>query len=632
MASRRTFIALCGGAALGFAGTTSAANSVSSGEQLWPMFQGDVRNTGAVTGRDLPVTKPEEDWRYGLEGHTVVVGDDRVFVLDDSQLAVIDAETGVLEWEYDSPPSQGMALYDGSVLVGGPTGLVSLSVGDGTEQWEYEQTVVTEMPRGHHTIADHVAYFPTREGLAAIEVDDGSERWERETDEFIDTVPAVWEDWVFVVTQSRLVAFDRETGDREWQTGVGGVRNNAFSPVIDDGLIYLIDGDGAGSRGSATTLQARDARRGGAVVWETEGAAFTDSSPVVTDDTVYVVGPDRESLRAYDAREGELLWQSDEPPEMHIRELGTVSPVLVDSTVYVASDDTLYAFDASDGAALWEHETGGTIDPGIAPGDTQLYVADTDAVVALEEGAAEPSATFETPAAPVQVGETVQLAAGESTSGGDTIVEYRWQIAETELFGQQVEYTFDDPGEHDITLQVTTEHDRTDTQTHTVTVDLPPEPEASITIDPEQPSVGETVELDGTESEQPNTELTAYDWQIDAEQRSGAVIEYIFPSAGEYTVELRVTDEFDREATTERVTSVVEQASDTADESDPGLDQDDADADVDDTDETPDDADDSTQAADDDGPGFGVGETLASVGGIAYLLKRKLSSTEADPE
>lgn len=36
--------------------------------------------------------------------------------------------------------------------------------------------------------------------------------------------------------------------------------------------------------------------------------------------------------------------------------------------------------------------------------------------------------------------------------------------------------------------------------------------------------------------------------------------------------------------------------------------------------------------ADDDGPGFGVGGAIASLGGLGYLLKRRVTETDAESE
>lgn len=120
----------------------------------------------------------------------------------------------------------------------------------------------------------------------------------------------------------------------------------------------------------------------------------------------------------------------------------------------------------------------------------------------------------------------------------------------------------------------------------------------------------------------------------------GAGEEVTLTAEAFYTVE-----EADQPDLTARVVVGVAETSDTIsmesetdrDRDDPNGDGDDTDGDgtaADDDDTTGDDVDTDPvdEDADDDGPGFGVGGAIASLGGLGYLLKRRVTETDAESE
>ncbi|TYL39799.1 hypothetical protein CV102_05815 [Natronococcus pandeyae] len=116
-----------------------------------------------------------------------------------------------------------------------------------------------------------------------------------------------------------------------WEYDHGG-------PVaVVDGIVFLaVDG-------SIHALDADD----GELLGETDdvGAA---GAPVVVDDTIYVGG---DQLTAIDLGSGEVDWAIDLEPEDAVP-----SPTVVDGTVFVVADGTLYAFEGDDGDEAWQFE------------------------------------------------------------------------------------------------------------------------------------------------------------------------------------------------------------------------------------------------------------------------------------
>ncbi|MFC3957262.1 PKD domain-containing protein [Halovivax cerinus] len=98
---------------------------------------------------------------------------------------------------------------------------------------------------------------------------------------------------------------------------------------------------------------------------------------------------------------------------------------------------------------------------------------------------------------------------GESFIGND--------YANTEL------YVFPDPGDHGGDNEA---------------------PSAAFDASPVDPSVGETVSFDASESTDPDGSIAGYEWEFgDGSSGSGETATHAYASAGEYTVELMVTDD-----------------------------------------------------------------------------------------
>jgi outer membrane protein assembly factor BamB len=98
-----------------------------------------------------------------------------------------------------------------------------------------------------------------------------------------------------------------------------------------------------------------------------------DVSPIVVDDTVYVIASSG-SLCAYEKYSGTLTWKKE-------TELGTIvssTPAYGDGNIFAASClGTLYAFDAEDGAKQWEVKvTNESLEMPITYYDHRIYIGD----------------------------------------------------------------------------------------------------------------------------------------------------------------------------------------------------------------------------------------------------------------
>jgi outer membrane protein assembly factor BamB len=109
--------------------------------------------------------------------------------------------------------------------------------------------------------------------------------------------------------------------------------------------------------------------------FRTEGDVV--SSPAVVDSTVYVASADE--LYALNARDGAAQWRF--PLE---RNFGVSSPAVVDNTVFATAGRDVVAVNASDGSEQWRFETeqGPRWSPTVAEGT--LFIGNNRSMYALD--------------------------------------------------------------------------------------------------------------------------------------------------------------------------------------------------------------------------------------------------------
>ncbi|MDH3365913.1 MAG: PKD domain-containing protein [Thermoplasmata archaeon] len=153
---------------------------------------------------------------------------------------------------------------------------------------------------------------------------------------------------------------------------------------------------------------------------------------------------------------------------------------------------------------------------------------------------------------------------GSLSSDANGIVSYTWTFTdgnEQELSGETVTYTFANPGEHTVTLEVEDAAGNSDTDTVLVTItdDIDPEADAG----PDQTvDIGEEVTFDGSGSSDNSGIIENYTWTFeyddDERQLYGIDPKFTFEIGGEYLVMLTIEDavgNYDTDTVTIRVNS-----------------------------------------------------------------------------
>ena len=151
--------------------------------------------------------------------------------------------------------------------------------------------------------------------------------------------------------------------------------------------------------------------------------------------------------------------------------------------------------------------------------------------------------------------------ASDSESPNGEIVEYRWDFTGDGEFDDEVteepiaEWTYEETGVKVANLEVEDEAGQTATTGAEFNVQEPEGPTAAFQWDPDQPTVGEAVTFDGSDSYSPNGEIVEYHWYFTGDGEADAVteeptVEWTFEESGVHLVGLEVVDEVDETGAT----------------------------------------------------------------------------------
>jgi len=336
--------------------------------------QGDGSSGGVVA---LELATGAIQWRTTtprqVRGGPAVSGDTVAAVQLDGTVLGLDAETGAVRWRSElgigiapeaavifAPP----AVDAGDILVGNQRHLAAISAAEGAMVWS-----VDPVPQGQDS-----------EALSAVAIGDGVAFG------------------VFNRAFGGVGAWDRATGRELWRfVGELTTAINA-SPVIADGLVYIVNGiDEAFALEIAT----------GAKRWQVklDAAGFdwgnaTVGTPAVARG-VLVVPTLYRDLVALDATSGFELWRYAGTPSpirsTHYRgadEAGfEASPVITGDLVWAADTaGQLTALDLHTGAVLWKTQLGTPVLGGLAVSGDWLVAASYDGSVrAFVTAQAEPT-------------------------------------------------------------------------------------------------------------------------------------------------------------------------------------------------------------------------------------------------
>ncbi|MCP4702596.1 MAG: PKD domain-containing protein [Gammaproteobacteria bacterium] len=164
-----------------------------------------------------------------------------------------------------------------------------------------------------------------------------------------------------------------------------------------------------------------------------------------------------------------------------------------------------------------------------------------------------PRAAFRIEPDPAETLHPVTFDASVSMDADGMISGYRWLIAGNEYTEPNPSVTFTEPGEQAVELTVTDNLGAENTLSRTITVNDPPQAafrRFNLT------ETSHTVTFDAYASMDADGTISSYRWFIAGNELAGKWVTVTFADAGDYTVELTVTDNLGTEDTLSRIISV----------------------------------------------------------------------------
>lgn len=374
--TRRRFLSVLGvGSVVGIAGCASDPEPapIDDPSGSWPTYRHSANNAGRTTDpgpRDGATVHWTARLSQSLRGPPIVVGD-KLYAATTRLLSERSLQTGEQTDELVLPGSGsgGLTYMDGFVIGSGYSvfgvdlekgyrvwtspelngGLTTPAVTDGvaavgvehtgnvygvdTETGEVRWGVETTAIEAPLAAADGVAYAVDLDGtLYAIDVASGSVRWQQRLSAFSnDGAPVVADGSVYAGDNDGVFyAFDAGTGEERWRRTLA--ESSVYAPAVGDGTLYVTDGDGG-----VHALSAHD----GSTEWSASTAGwfgdpfygYSDVSPVLAGDTLYVVGDDM--VHAFAVDDEPELFESRRRWKVPVR--GVRSLLVVGPRIYTVS-------------------------------------------------------------------------------------------------------------------------------------------------------------------------------------------------------------------------------------------------------------------------------------------------------
>jgi outer membrane protein assembly factor BamB len=228
----------------------------------------------------------------------------------------------------------------------------------------------------------HTSFNPSEQALSPLTVGRLALFWKSDTFKAVAASPTLGPGGVFVASDGRVHAFDKQTGARRWArlscsgegtqqpafgrdlllVGDGGGDLAAYrpangkqvwcddesgsivsAPAVDGDSVFITNGVEAVAIDQATAFQH----------WRFNSADFVrlSTTPAILNGVVFVTGEN--SVFALDGITGRKLWRRNLGPQGNIS-----SPSVANGVVYVGGT-SLYALSAADGHLIWKNESVG---------------------------------------------------------------------------------------------------------------------------------------------------------------------------------------------------------------------------------------------------------------------------------
>ncbi|MBI5327615.1 MAG: PQQ-binding-like beta-propeller repeat protein [Deltaproteobacteria bacterium] len=296
----------------------------------------------------------------------------------DKHFYAIDLITGKKIWGISTTGAveSSPTLADGRVYFGTGDGILyCLDSKDGREIWRFQvKTEITSSP----VVDGGVVYFNSADDkVYALKAETGEKLWQysrtyvKKVVKRMFASPALYEDKIYCnFTDGYLVAMEKSSGREVWQKKVmgEGIADTArFTPTIDSGAVYVINGDGV-----FIVLDAKN----GEEKWRFDIIKISDFT--INNSYIVIAGYDG-SIIAMNKLIGEIIWKK------RVSQGIPVSIIAVDEYLAVASNyktETFFSntigsyvdiFDMVEGGKMWSENIDSTTSASLAAAYNHLF-------------------------------------------------------------------------------------------------------------------------------------------------------------------------------------------------------------------------------------------------------------------
>jgi outer membrane protein assembly factor BamB len=349
------------------------------------MVRANVHGTGVyVTEGVRQLTGLRWKFTAGANGSitTPAIQGSTVYFGHDGYVYAVAATTGTELWhrKLDNVSTSAPAVAGDTVYIGGWEELYALNPASGGARWIYQSARGSD--DGFYidpVVEGGTVYFGAWHSVYALDGETGREKWQRKLSAIVGSVPALYEETLYIGTFSPdqreaayLYALDTRTGQERWKFNATG-EGVEGAVAVTAGVVYVSTSDDG--------LLALDAASG-QEKWRYNPQSGLIRAPAVAYGLVYITS--RGFLAALDAQTGQEKWR------LPISTAFPSDPVIADGIIYFGTTTDnlaallvemplgeLHAVDAHSGQELWKLSVDGTGSRAPAVAGGTVYFGDS---------------------------------------------------------------------------------------------------------------------------------------------------------------------------------------------------------------------------------------------------------------
>lgn len=347
-----------------------------------------------------PIENPQIKWKFKSDApiRGGLVSDEKHVYFGNSNGSVycIEKETGKQVWHYQTlgAITSGPALANNYLIISSRDNAVyALNPVDGELIWNFEMKKPTPHTWGWDyydaspAVHDGMVYIGSGDNsLYALNIESGKLKWQYRTQDKIRASPVISGENIFVPSfDGFLYALTIKNGrlNKKYKTeGVdyygeihGWDKTSLISkPALQDSLLVFGSRDGGLYCINANTFKKK---------WRfSYGTSWVGSSPIISDNMVYVGWSDNLLFSAVDLTTGKELWNYNCGAYVYS------TPAVDEKNVYVgAFNGKIFGFNKQSGGFAWEIQTGAPVLSSPLLDQGVIYIGnDNGDLFAIEEG------------------------------------------------------------------------------------------------------------------------------------------------------------------------------------------------------------------------------------------------------